>query len=156
MSLPHDPQQWQQKLNNKYEQNPYEDQNWHSPYEDQNWQDATIPPTIPTPPPPYTSLPEPYMSVYKPEATGFSTWSTNAKIATGSFAFVFLMFLVVLFIEIMPSTGSANTHHTIISTLAPTATPTVASTIIPNGAPISTPTIAPTPTSTTAMQQNST
>jgi hypothetical protein len=158
MSLPHDPQQWQQLLNAKNGQNPYEYQ---------NGQDATIPPTelIPPPPPytplpePYTPLPEPYMPVSMPEVTGFRAWSTKAKIATGSFAFVFLFFLCLLVLEIVPRTGSTNTYTTPINTPAPAVTLSVASPAVSNKALTATPKLTPTqPASThknpTAVQPN--
>ena len=81
-------------------QREYEDQQRQNQYYEQNWQ-------------------------YKTSKEGFSPWSMNAKIATGSLAFLFLILVCVLFTGIGPSKESTNIGARIISTQIPTATPSV-------------------------------
>ena len=154
MSQPQDQyEQWQQLLNKEKTQ---------YAYEDQDWKDATISPAVTAPPPPpYASLPEPYMPVNRPKATGFSTLSTNAKIATLCFTCLLIAFVFLLFIVYGPSKGSITAHNASISMSAPSATQTTVSSIVPTTAPSSVPTVAPTqpatvPTNTTGVQQNQT
>ena len=138
MSLPHDPQQWQQQHYVK---------DWQNPYEDQNGQDSTLLPSEvppPPPPPPYRLLPASYMPLYMPKATGFSTWSTNAKITIISIVCVIIACACLLFIGNGLATGNTKTPISPINTPVPTATLPVVNPAVSNKAPTAKPKITPT------------
>src|SRR5437764_8187090 len=83
-------EQWQREYETQVRYQAYEDQQRQNPDYVQNWQ-------------------------YKTSKEGFSAWSMNAKIATGSLAFLFLILVCVLFTSIGPSKQSTNTGATSIS-----------------------------------------